>query len=216
MNNKALLNYLGNNQWKEADQATDHLMRQSSTDLLILDELWTRFSDGRFGFSVQSRIWQEVGCLIATPPDYNYGLGWESGDSDVELEKVHRFAQRVGWMHDRGEWVGYESLAFSLDAPYGHLPLGDGRGVGSLVRRFSRIITAKNSSCYPWDCKVTTVNLLGKSWWFVRLLTSKNAEWQQPAKQVDEAANKVFALRFTILVAAYPGYYALREIAKQI
>lgn len=140
MNDKALLNYLKNNQWKEADQTTDHLMRQSSNDLLILDELWTRFSDGHFGFSVQSRIWQEVGCLIASPPNYNYRLGCESGDSDVELEKAHRFAQRVGWMNDRGEWVRYENLDFSLNAPHGHLPLGDGRGIDSLVRRFSRIL----------------------------------------------------------------------------
>lgn len=141
---QTLSEYLNKNQWKEADQATGRLMQQSSTDLLILDELWTRFSDGRFGFSIQSQIWQEVGCLIAAPPDYDYGWWWETGDSDVAEEKVHKFAQRVGWINNRSGWVGYESLDFSLNAPYGHLPLGNGRSMTSLIHRFSYIIAAKN------------------------------------------------------------------------
>ena len=140
MDYKALSDYLENNHWKEADQVTEHLMRQLSVDLLILDELWTRFSDGRFGFSIQSQIWQELGCIVTIPPDYKYGMAWETGDSDVALEKAHKFAQRVGWMNDLGEWIKYENLDFSLNAPYGHLPLGAGRGMDSLVRRFSRIL----------------------------------------------------------------------------
>ncbi|MBD2093643.1 GUN4 domain-containing protein [Trichocoleus sp. FACHB-591] len=141
---QTLSNYLESNQWKEADQATTLLMQQSSTDLLILDELWTRFSAGRFGFSIQSQIWQEVGCAIAAPPHYNYSSSWESGDSDFEQEKIDKFAQRVGWINNRSQWVGYEDLNFSLNAPYGHLPIGHGRSMGSLIRRFSYIVAAKN------------------------------------------------------------------------
>lgn len=140
---QALSNYLANRQWREADQSTALLMQQPSTDLLILDELWTRFSTGHFGFSIQSQIWQEMGCPIATSPYDNYASLWETGDSDVEREKVNKFAQRIGWINSNSEWIPYENLNFSLNAPHGHLPTGHGRGLDSLIRRFFYVIAAK-------------------------------------------------------------------------
>jgi hypothetical protein len=64
--------------WLEADQETRRLMLKAVnrewarsldvksveafplTDLRTIDQLWVKYSQGRFGFSVQKRIWQEV------------------------------------------------------------------------------------------------------------------------------------------------------------
>ncbi|GET37524.1 serine/threonine-protein kinase [Microseira wollei] len=141
--------------WKEADKETAKVMLQVAgrekegwldsdsiqnfpcEDLRAIDQLWVKYSNGRFGFSVQKRIWQEVG--------------------DVEdLETEHRLGDRLGW-RVKDEWLNYNDLTFSLNAPLGHLPRGGGRwwvGGGWVVRAvysvrrdiqifFSRVETCK-------------------------------------------------------------------------
>ncbi len=71
-------------------------------DLQTIDRLWVQHSNGRFGFSVQKRIYNEVG---------------------KDFEKL---ADRVGW--GKGMWeriwgLGYEDYKFELRAPEGHLPV---------------------------------------------------------------------------------------------
>ncbi|BAZ18688.1 GUN4 domain protein (plasmid) [Calothrix sp. NIES-4071] len=138
---KTLSDCLENGQWETANQISRSLMQPA--DLPILDELWTKFSHGRFGLSVQSKIWRSIDCLIAAPPDYNYAACWESGDSDVQFERVENFAQQVGWLNSNGLW--YMNLDFSLNAPYGHLPLVEGNYKVDLILHFSYIITTINS-----------------------------------------------------------------------
>ncbi len=109
-------------QWKEADQETAVVMLKASSreeegwlttedlekfpsvDLNTLNQLWVRYSNGRFGFSVQKRIWQEVG-------------GSQIGDYETEK----RLGERLGWRVN-GSWLIYLDLTFSLNAPIGHLP----------------------------------------------------------------------------------------------
>ncbi|MCP9850503.1 GUN4 domain-containing protein [Cyanobium sp. Morenito 9A2] len=71
----------------------------SGTDLVSLDRLWSVYSRGRFGFSVQSRL------LLAQ------GGRWE------------RLWPRLGWKQE-GVWTRYPSaFTWSIDAPEGHMPL---------------------------------------------------------------------------------------------
>jgi hypothetical protein len=110
-------------QWRQADEATRSLLRQLAgvtgddfvcethaiafpcADLDRLDRWWRDCSEGRFGFSVQSHIWQQVG---GRNPDANYRT-WL------------RFGERVGWW--RGCWIDDESkFQFDTNAPVGHLP----------------------------------------------------------------------------------------------
>ncbi|PSN11561.1 hypothetical protein C7293_23790 [filamentous cyanobacterium CCT1] len=83
--------------------------------LQTLDRLWVEASDGRFGLSVQQKIWQEV-------RDQN------SVDSAVAAKA---FGDRVGWTRPpgvedptfiAGEWMTEQEINYSLDAPVGHLP----------------------------------------------------------------------------------------------
>jgi GUN4-like/NACHT domain len=109
-------------QWREADQETYRLMITTvdkeegqwfdpedlsnfpCEDLGVLDDLWVRYSDGKWGFSVQKRIWQE--CGSPGPYDEKTKAQWE------------QFGDRVGWRKD-GNWLEYENFAL---ASTGELP----------------------------------------------------------------------------------------------
>jgi len=91
-----LRNLLAAGKWKEADQKTGRVMCKVAgkeeewldtksidnfpcEDLRTIDQLWVKYSDGRFGFSVQKRIYQSLG-----------GTG-------EFLEIWEAFGDRVGW-----------------------------------------------------------------------------------------------------------------------
>ena len=68
-------------------------------DLQTIDRLWTVYSNGRFGFSIQAKILKSVGK--------KYELLWP----------------KIGWKK-MGIWTRYpSSFCWSLDAPEGHMPL---------------------------------------------------------------------------------------------
>lgn len=111
--------------WKEADGETLAVMLKAAvrekegwldkssidnfpcTDLRTIDQLWVKYSKGRFGFSVQKRIWESV--------------GGKTGAYDYEIAK--KFGDRVGWYVKKKDiWKYLDDLTFSLNAPGGHLP----------------------------------------------------------------------------------------------
>lgn len=71
------------------------------TDLKTLDRLWRMSSEGKFGFSVQRRIWLSVG------QDFSQlwtKINWKSGNT----------------------WTRYpQEFIWDLSAPQGHLPLSN-------------------------------------------------------------------------------------------
>jgi tetratricopeptide (TPR) repeat protein len=115
-----LHNLLASKQWKKADQETEKLMYRAAgrakaqwgnlfpcTDLITLDNLWTYYSQGRFGFSVQREIWQR---RCEGGRKFNHSI-W------------NRFGASVGWM-DKGIWATQSELSdFDESAPRGHLPV---------------------------------------------------------------------------------------------
>jgi hypothetical protein len=119
-----LENELALGDWKEADLLTGRMMlrlaRRGNEGWLDIagvrscpeeavariDELWTRYSEGKFGYSVQSRLYRELG-----------------GGTSFSRDKWREFSERVGWYKD-GAWLLYNDMTFGLDAPDGHLPDG--------------------------------------------------------------------------------------------
>ncbi|MGB7440135.1 MAG: GUN4 domain-containing protein, partial [Coleofasciculaceae cyanobacterium] len=103
-----LRDLLAAGKWKEADEETAEVMIKAAgqeergylerediekfpcADLRTIDQLWVKYSNGRFGFSVQKRIWLEVG-----------------GKVDYETEK--KLGDRLGW-RGGGEWCLSEWL----------------------------------------------------------------------------------------------------------
>ena len=113
--------------WKDADYETylvmlkvvgredgdwirdEELLNFPCTDLRTIDSLWVKYSNGRFGFSVQKKIYLEVGGI----PDGRY-----------DEEAWSKYGDRVGWRGWRVKesWINSEGLIFDTTAPVGHLP----------------------------------------------------------------------------------------------
>lgn len=83
--------------------------------LQAIDQLWVEASGGRFGFSVQAEIWEDL--RSQTPNDTN--------------SVTQDFGNRVGWTRTVAsqeyqftspDWLTEPELTYSLEAPVGHLP----------------------------------------------------------------------------------------------
>ncbi|MDJ0634464.1 MAG: GUN4 domain-containing protein [Xenococcaceae cyanobacterium MO_188.B29] len=117
-----LRDYLKAGFWKDADEETLRLMLQAAgrqkkgwlndtsvknfpcTDLRTIDQLWVKYSNGHFGFSMQKQIWISVVSVGGYLNNFGYRVGW----------------LKNGWLG--GEWLPHTKLTFSLSAPAGHLP----------------------------------------------------------------------------------------------
>ncbi|MFO5526812.1 MAG: GUN4 domain-containing protein, partial [Cuspidothrix sp.] len=129
MNYRKLRDYLAQGKWKEADEETRRVMlavakREEEgcldeksidnfpcADLRTIDQLWVKYSDGKFGFSVQKRIYQSLGGTK------------EYRDIEDNWEIWVKFGDKVGW---RG-WTRVlqdvlQDITFDKKALEGHLP----------------------------------------------------------------------------------------------
>ncbi|MEG4996178.1 serine/threonine-protein kinase [Microcoleus sp. B4-D4] len=118
-----LRNLLAAKNWKEADEETQRVMLKVAgrekkgwldeesidkfpcEDLRTIDQLWVKYSNGRFGFSVQKRIYQSLG-----------------GTREYDREVWFKFCDRVGWRKNN-ELLSGKDFTFSEKAPEAHLPV---------------------------------------------------------------------------------------------
>jgi len=99
--------------WRAADELTSKIMLQIGNrasqgyldaasiqifpceDLCTIDQLWVHYSNGKFGFSVQKKLWLDYGIEIGK---YNYEV-WK------------KFASKVGWYHpQKDNWKTYNEF----------------------------------------------------------------------------------------------------------
>lgn len=151
---KGLSDFLVMQQWEKANHETIDRMLEAigeSTggelsmknlvdfpliDLNTIDKLWTKYSNGRFGFSIQYSIYQE--CLKEAkrmvPPDetrmrydedyFRTQMRFYGATPDGWAQDF--LAERVGWLINSGGqygWLTYSEFKFSDFAPKGHLPI---------------------------------------------------------------------------------------------
>jgi len=120
---RKLEDLLKRQQWKQADEETANVMLQVANrteeiwlresdidnfpceDLRTIDQLWVKYSGGRFGFSVQAKIYRELG-----------------GTQQYNERVWNAFGDRVGWRVNNS-WIYNFDVTFDLKAPLGHLPL---------------------------------------------------------------------------------------------
>jgi tetratricopeptide (TPR) repeat protein len=123
MNYTRLRDLLAAGKWKEADEETRRVMlsvgkREKESwldtksidnfpceDLLTIDQLWVKYSDGKFGFSVQNKIYQSL-----------------EGTRDYDQKIWDAFGDKVGWRKE-GSWLRYSYITFDKRSPEGHLPV---------------------------------------------------------------------------------------------
>ncbi|MDJ0577618.1 MAG: GUN4 domain-containing protein [Xenococcaceae cyanobacterium MO_234.B1] len=113
--------------WKEADLETTKVMIEIAGQtnieditpdrietfpcnaIMVIDQLWQKYSNKRFGFSVQLRLYQSLG-----------------GNMDAIRAQKNEFLQRtgekIGWHKKEGKRIEYDDFDFSLNAPEGGLP----------------------------------------------------------------------------------------------
>jgi hypothetical protein len=75
-------------------------------DLKAVDKLWVNNSKGKFGYSVQKRIYLETGNSL----DFDWEKGTFTKWSD---EGYNSFAEKVGWKKGKeegGDWMRYDEL----------------------------------------------------------------------------------------------------------
>ena len=143
---RKLEDLLKRQQWKEADQETERVMLQAAKrtkerwlrkedidkfpceDLRTIDQLWVKYSNGKFGFSVQAKIYHDLGGT----QEYNDKI-W-NGFGDKIGWRV-----RVGFM--KNSWIYYKDVTFDLKAPQGHLPFEKWKNNWRSL--FSRVETCK-------------------------------------------------------------------------
>jgi hypothetical protein len=120
-----LRDLLAAGKWKEADQETAKVILQASgqeergwldkedmekipsIDLQTIDQLWVKYSNGKFGFSVQKQIYQSLG-----------------GTKEFNQKITEAFWHKVGLIiNNEPYWSQYDNLTFNLSAPIGHLPI---------------------------------------------------------------------------------------------
>ncbi|MEM8828031.1 MAG: GUN4 domain-containing protein [Cyanobacteria bacterium P01_G01_bin.19] len=120
-----LQKYLADENWFEADHETVRLILAVSSreieeltpediqhfpcnDLMVIDRLWMKYSDGRFGFSPQLKAYQELGGTFDTTIEQNQQL-------------IETWGEGLGWRKDN-RWLPCKELDFSLNAPVGCHP----------------------------------------------------------------------------------------------
>ena len=105
--------------FKKADLETDRVILAITTtegeaqdienfpceELRTIDNLWLKYSQGKFGISVQQEIYQSLG-----------------GTKEINWNVYTSFSDQVGW-RQAGVWISYNDLNFSETAPSGHLPV---------------------------------------------------------------------------------------------
>jgi eukaryotic-like serine/threonine-protein kinase len=89
----------------------------SENDLYTINLLWIKYSNGRFGFSMQKCIWEDVG-----------------GSVNPSYQVLCEFGDRVGWRINN-QWLSPSQINFSPNALNGHLPDLDVEVIGWIATR---------------------------------------------------------------------------------
>lgn len=120
-----LQKYLIEGNWFEADLETikiildltgkdqenlkpEDIQNFPSAALKVIDQLWVKYSQGRFGFNVQLKIYKNLG-----------------GNLDTTIAKdqklIEKWGETLGWRENH-QWRKCEELDYSLKAPEGCHP----------------------------------------------------------------------------------------------
>ncbi len=100
---------LGITQQPDLESITPNDVRQlPCNELQVIDKLWANYSQGKFGFSAQSRIYQSVGGSLDTTITQDNSI-------------IEKFGKTVGWRKDN-KWQKCDELDYTINAPEGCHP----------------------------------------------------------------------------------------------
>ena len=100
-----MLEILDQSSWLEVKQ--EQLLIFPQEDLIKIDQLWLKYSNHKFGFSIQKQIWLDCGGKLGV---YNWDI-------------YNKFAHQVGWRKN-GNWLSYSDIILNSElANVGCFPL---------------------------------------------------------------------------------------------
>ncbi len=123
---ETLQNLLKESKWFEADKETVRLIlaiagesemenlrpneieHLECSELQVIDRLWNTYSDGRFGFGIQAKIYQDLG-------------GSQQTTIEQDAKLTQKWGDRLGWRNN-GSWLKCSDLDYSENAAEGGLP----------------------------------------------------------------------------------------------
>jgi hypothetical protein len=82
----------------------------SQPSLVVIDQLWTHYSEGHFGFSVQCKIWQKFSSTLF------------SLDTTTQTLSENKFGQFLHWRVNSTWLSPWDTFDYSFQAPLGSLP----------------------------------------------------------------------------------------------
>lgn len=127
-NYNKLQEFLQSGQLKDADLETKRLLLElagrtrdgwlrpeditglSQPSLVVIDQLWTHYSEGHFGFSVQSKIWRKFSSTLF------------SSDIPTQTLSENNFGQFLHWRVNSTWLSPWDTFNYSFQAPPGSLP----------------------------------------------------------------------------------------------
>ncbi len=100
---------LGITQQPDLESITPNDVRQfPCNELQVIDKIWAKYSQGKFGFGAQSRIYQSVGGSLDTTIAQDYSI-------------IEKFGKTVAWRKDN-KWQKCDELDYTINAPEGCHP----------------------------------------------------------------------------------------------
>ncbi len=118
---KDLIFQLGGGEYSDRDEtywlSSNWAQQIPNADLQVLDRLWTVYSEGRFGFSVQKRIFLECGGQTGNRTEqeawerFDAQVGWKLEDDDPRQEIIRLLRFKVP-----------QNQVFHRNAPGGYFP----------------------------------------------------------------------------------------------
>lgn len=132
---------LSQKHWEYADEETAKRLREAAgknrnlhrsdfdylpcEDLGIINNLWMKYSDGRFGLTVQKQIYLETGNKLG----------------QYHIKAFEHFGDEVGWRQNK-QWLSYNNLSNTSFVPRGHFPLRECLWEGKFYAdRFGRLFS---------------------------------------------------------------------------
>lgn len=112
---------------KQADEETVHVILQEAgaldregltpnairqfpcSVLQVIDRLWLKYTDGRFGFSIQLKLYQEAGGTLDTAISQDLGV-------------LRKLGERIGW-RENNQWKTISQASYAMDDPVGCYPV---------------------------------------------------------------------------------------------
>lgn len=97
---------------QERDSLTpDDVAKYPCNSLQVIDQIWQKYSNQKFGFGIQLKTYYEVGGSIDTI-------------RTQDIDTLRKFADKVGWLNEnqKPKFDEYDDWDFSLNAPNGCFP----------------------------------------------------------------------------------------------